>query len=290
MSQSVDRLKELLFDSETLALRDLAQRIDTVAATEAKARQDLLHRLELVAHDDAASREDITRRLAQLAESESQSREELSRRVDGLAALDARTRDDLRATLDDVYARAGNHEHLTRSVSEIISEALRRAEVERHSELSQSIAPLVVSTIKTELRNSQDEMVEALYPITGRLVKSYVASAIKDLTEQMNRRLEQNPVMLRLQSLTTGRPVGELALAGAQDFAIEELYLIRRGSGELVSHWPQNASSGREHAMSGVLAAVNEFANEAFSATDASLRQIDLGGERVYLRGSVTYL
>ena len=151
------------------------------------------------------------------------------------------------------------------------------------------MAPLVVTTIKAELKNSQDEMVEALYPITGRLVKAYVASAIKDLTEEMNRRLEQNPVMLRLQSLTTGRSVGELALAGTQDFEILELFLIRRGSGELVAHWPE-AASGREQLMSGVLAAVNAFANEAFAADEGALRQIDLGEEAVYLRGSQLYL
>lgn len=254
MSQSVDRLKELLFDSETLAIQDLARRLDG------------------------------------FSESESRSRADIGRRIDSLADLDARAREELKARLEEVYNRAGNTEHLTKSVTEVISEVLRRAEVERHAELSQSLAPLLISTIKTELRNSQDQMVEALYPITGRLVKSYVASAIQDLTAQMNRRLEQNPVMLRVQSLMTGRPVGELLLASTRDFAVKELYLIRRGSGELVAHWPDTGSSGREHAVSGVLAAVNEFASEAFSATEQNLRHIDLGGEVVYLRGSPIYL
>lgn len=254
MSQSVERLKQLLFDDEAVALQELSRRIDGVAEVEQRSRDDL------------------------------------ARRIEGLAAIDAKARDELRQVIDAVYARAGDTERMTASVSEIISEALRRAEVSKHSELSQTIAPLIVTTIKAELRNSQDEMVEALYPITGRLVKSYVASALKDLTDQMNRRLEQNPVMLRLQSLATGRSVGELALAGTQDFDVKELFLIRRGSGELVAHWPDSPMSGREHAMSGVLAAVNEFANEAFSADQASLRQIDIGGEEVYLRGSPVYL
>ncbi|HPG89221.1 MAG TPA: hypothetical protein PLD46_06175, partial [Hyphomicrobium sp.] len=199
MSQSVERLKELLFDSETLALQDLARRLDTYA------------------------------------ESESKSRETLSSRLDGLAELDARAREELKVRIDEVYAHAGNTEHLTKSVAEIISEALRRAEVAEHAELSRSLAPLLVSTIKTELRNSQDQMVEALYPITGRLVKSYVASAIQDLTNQMNRRLEQNALMLRVQSVMTGRSVGELLLASSRDFTVKELYLIRRGSGEMVA-------------------------------------------------------
>ena len=235
MSQSVTRLKELLFDNEAQALKDLALRLDTLAQT----------------HNLSSS--------------------------------------ELKQQLDVILDRVGDSEKLTESVADIIDEALRRAEVSKHSELSLSIAPLVVTTIKAELKNSQDEMVEALYPITGRLVKSYVASAIKDLAEDMNRRLEQNPLMLRLQSLTTGRSVGELALASTQDFRVLELFLIRRGSGELVAHWPQEAG-GREHLMSGVLAAVNAFASEALAAEEASLREIDLGEETVYLRGSQLYL
>lgn len=224
-----------------------------------------------------------------LFDNEAQALVELSRRIDKVAGDDETARAALRADIAAVMERAGNAERFTASVAEIIDEALRRAEVHKHSELSLSIAPLVVTTIKAELKNSQDEMVEALYPITGRLVKAYVASAIKDLAEDMNRRLEQNPVMLRLQSLATGRSVGELALASTQDFEVGELFLIRRGSGELVAHWPQVAS-GREHLMSGVLAAVNAFANEALAADEASLRQIDLGDETVYLRGSQLYL
>lgn len=235
MSQSVNRLKQLLFEPEALALA------------------------------------------------------ELERRVAQMDARGGQERDALRSQIEVVLERAGSTEKFTQSVADTLDEALRRAEVQNHAQLSLSIAPLVVTTIKAELKNSQDEMVEALYPITGRLVKAYVASAIKDLTEEMNRRLEMNPVMLRLQSLMTGRSVGELALASTQDFQILELFLIRRGSGELVEHWPQIAS-GREHLMSGVLAAVNAFANEALSADEGALRQIDLGEETVYLRGSQLYL
>ena len=225
-----------------------------------------------------------------LFDSEAQALENLSRRIDSVAAADETARTEIKNEIAGVIERAGTTERFTASVSEVLNDALQRAEVESHTDLSNTIAPLVVTTIKTELRNSQDEMVEALYPITGRLVKAYVASAIKDLTEDMNRRLEQNAVMLRLQSLATGRSVAELALAGTQDFAVEELFLIRRGSGELIAHWPEVSGNGREQLMSGVLAAVNAVANEAFAADDSSLRQIELNESTVYLRGSPLYL
>ena len=230
--------------------------------------------------------EGVTRLKQLLFDSEEQELQNLSRRLDSLAVTDARGRDELRALIEQVFERAGTPERLSVSVSEVLSTALRRAEITEHDQLADSIAPLVVATIKTELRNSQDELVEALYPMTGRLVKSYVASAIKDLAQQMNRRIEQNAVMLRLQSLMSGKSVAELAMASTQVFAVRDLYLIRRGTGELLARWPQSANSDREHAMSGILAALNEFANEALAADQGSLRQIDLGDEGVYLRTS----
>lgn len=290
MSQNIERLKELLFESETSALAELSKRIAELSASEANARDQLSRRLEAISDNDRLILKALQNRLFELIEGTAEAREDYERRVREVSEIDAAARSDLLARIDNLNTRAGNEERLTESVADVIADALRRAEVKNHAELSHAIAPLVVSTIKTELRNSQDEMVEALYPITGRLVKSYVASAIKDLTEQMNRRIEQNPVMLRLQSVTTGRPIAELALAGAQDFEIKDLYLIRRGSGELLAHWPESLSNGREHMMSGVLAAINEFANEALSAENASLREIDIGGAQIYLRGSPNYL
>lgn len=290
MSQNVERLKQILFENETVALSELSERIARLTANEARAREELARRLDGIAASDANSANELRTRIAELVAAGESARHDFQRHIDNIAEIDAHARSELSARLDNLHDRAGDEERLTASVAQIISDALRRAEVSHHIELSEAIAPLIVTTIKTELRNSQDEMVEALYPITGRLVKAYVASAITDLTEEMNRRLEQNAVMLRLQSLATGRSVSELALSSANDFAIKELYLIRRSTGELIAHWPQRPVSGREHVMSGVLAAVNEFANEALSADQSSLREIDLGGEQLYLRGSPVYL
>ena len=48
MSQSVDRLKALLFDDEAQALSDLARRVESVAEIDARGREELRHTLEQV--------------------------------------------------------------------------------------------------------------------------------------------------------------------------------------------------------------------------------------------------
>ncbi len=208
-----------------------------------------------------------------------------------IAAAESRAREDMQATLEALVARTGSKESLETSVAEVIDGALRKAETDRHQELAAAVAPLVVRTVRTEIRNSKDELVAALYPMTGRMVKAYIASAMKDLANDINRRLEANPLMLRLRSLATGRSMGELAMADTQRLHVEELYLIRRGTGELLGRWPEaTETQGRDHVMSGILTAINEFSTEALGDEGSALRQIDLGERQLYLRASPNYL
>lgn len=250
MSHGVSKLKELLFDTEAERLDGLAQRLEALSTQTQDTRRALSERQ---AYEEGA-------------------RAELARRIDA------------------VFERAGSNERLARSVANVLDNAFQRAETERHDALTNAVAPVVVKTIKTEIFNSRDDLVEALYPMTGQMVKAYVASAMKDLVNQVNRRLEQNPLMLRIKSLTTGRSMAELAIAESQRLAVDELLLIRRGTGELVARWPQRSNSNHDHVMSGVLTAINSFASEALDSNEAVLRQIDLGASQVYLRASPAYL
>lgn len=294
MSENVSRLKELLFDGETRTLAELQQRIDAVASQEVRTRTELAAELKRLAESQPAE----LRRLAQIFEQErngirrfaemsERDRAEMRRQ---LAETGSR-QDALTHRLEAVFERAGTQERLELSVAGVIDGALRRAEIDRHDDLAQAMAPLVVRTIKTEIRNSRDELAEALYPLTGRMVKAYVASAMKDLVDEINRRLEQNALMLRLRSLVTGRSLAELALADAQRVAVQEVYLIRRGTGELVGRWPHTAPhSEQDQVMSGILAAINDFASEAFKGDGSALRHVDLEASQVYLRASPAYL
>lgn len=320
MSQNVAQLKALLFDGEARAIADLSRRIDALADAEKRARAELA--AELSKQAAAGDRENLQvteqrlRELRQLAESHAaELKQQRAEAALQLAERHAETAEHLRRLhaeaaalkshadaeseraraaekrLEAVYERAGTADRLESNVAVVIDGALRRAEVDKHHDVSNAMAPFVVRTVRAEIANSRDELVEALYPMTGRIVKAYVASAIRDLIEETNRRLEMNPLMLRLRSLTTGRSVAELALADSQRLKIDELYLIRRGSGELIGRWPDTpATANRDHVLSGILTAINDFASEAFQGEGSALRQIDLEDSRVYLRASPVYL
>jgi outer membrane protein OmpA-like peptidoglycan-associated protein len=274
--KGVHLLKELLFERETRRLDDLGRRQERDAAA-------------------------ATQQYSVLAEQQAvQAR---------LQAEQARLQKDLDERLTAVFARAGTAEKLQHSVAEIIDGALREAEVERHEQLSRAVAPLVVRTIKNQLKESQDEMVDALYPITGRLVQSYVQSAVNEMMQKINAKLGGGgSELIKAQSNATGLPAGELALAEANQLEVEELFLVRRASGELVSHWErpevaarrkatatndQGRASGdsRDQLFSGYLSGIMSLSEEAFGATPGSFRTLTLeNGDRIFVRGSPAHL
>ncbi len=261
MADTVDKLKELLFKQEAATIAELELRIARVAEAELQARTQIAEGLKQL---------DAIRRV-----------EEESR------ALHTR----LEQRFTELNSRTGTPEALRTSVAQVLDDVILEARQTKQDDLSRALAPMLVKTIKAELKNNQAEMVEALYPITGQLVKSYVASAMRDLTNRLNRGLQSNGAMLRLRSIFSGYSMAELRLAETQRLEVEELYLIRRGSGELLRRFPESlVRSNSDAHMSGVLAAINDFAATAFEGDGGHLRSFDLDDFTLFLRVSPVYL
>lgn len=206
--------------------------------------------------------------------------------------------DDIRAQLEAHHERIGSDEVMRDSVSGVLAGALKDARIRQHKQVADAIAPILVEGMKREIKNSRDEMVDALYPIMGRLVSAYVSSAVADVMNQTNQRLESGLsgrfLYLRAKALLTGRSYQELAIADRQMFRIGELMLIRRGSGVLIDHLKLDdddaaavpTTSHDSALVSGVVAAIHDFAQDAFSGNKSTLRSVDMGDETIYLRAT----
>ena len=197
----------------------------------------------------------------------------------------------LQQSLDALAARVGDDPRLEASTAQVLAGALRRAEVERHGEMAQAMAPMVVAAIRSEIVNSRDVMVEALYPITGRLVAAAVANAFRELVERIETRIDSllssQLWRLRLRALTTGRPLSEILLEAAQKPTVRRLFALERASGLLVASWSaEGVTTESPELVSGMIAAVSQFASEAFSSEHGELRTLDMGASRILLRAS----
>ncbi len=194
--------------------------------------------------------------------------------------------------------RIGDDDSLRRSVADVLAEALREADVKNHRELAAAIAPIIVAAIRREIRNASDEVVDAMYPIMGRLIRAYVASAIRDLIEQTNRQIESGLsarfIRLRIKSLFTRTPYRTLLMRDAQELRVSSVYIINRSSGSLIESWNADTAAPDDarddYLIGGMLTAINNFAAESLPERESELRALDLSDCRVYLRASATYL
>ncbi len=204
--------------------------------------------------------------------------------------------DALQHETEALAARVGDNARFEEATAEVLAGALRRAEIANHRELSQAMAPLVLAAIRSEIVNSRDMMVEALYPITGRLVAAAVASAFRDLVATINARLDRllstQMWRLRLRALATGRPISEILLEAAQRPQVRLMLALERGSGRLLASWradgPAHEATDLEspELVGGLIAAISQFAAEAFSSQHGELRTLDMGASRILLRAS----
>ena len=162
----------------------------------------------------------------------------LSRHQHAGSEAELRERNALARRIDELAERTGGDAQLRRSVARVIDGAILDAEGVRHDELKKALAPMVRQTFQAEIKleATQEDLASALYPKIGDMIRRFIASAMRDMMDTINRRLESgltnNRFMLKLRSLTTGRSMAELALADTQHFTVDELHLIRRGSGE----------------------------------------------------------
>lgn len=205
----------------------------------------------------------------------------------------------IRDIVEQHHDRIGTDERLSETVSTVLAESFKAADIKNHRELANAVSPLVVTSIKREIVNSRDEMVEALYPIMGRLVSAYVSAAVRDAMESTNQRLESGLSLrflrLRLKSLFTRRPYHELAMLESGSPRVRELLLIKRSSGVLVDRWlspgePAEASGKSGALIGGLLSAINDFARQAFAGGSDELRALDIGGSRLFLRTSAAHI
>jgi outer membrane protein OmpA-like peptidoglycan-associated protein len=212
--------------------------------------------------------------------------------IEGVNETQAREQLELLGRVEQLFERSGTEERFRTSVANVLDQSFQEAELRKHDELSRAMAPLVVNTIKAELRNSQDELVQIMYPITGRMVRAFVVAEMKKLADSVNSGIDHHPTMLRLRSLISGKPVSDLAIADSQRLKVEEIFLIRRGSGELLGRWPANdqALSNADIHMSGLLSAINDIASSAFDDEGGHFKSFEYEGFNVHMRGSPMYL
>jgi len=204
----------------------------------------------------------------------------------------------LEKELTALKEQIANKESLISSLDPIITDLLERKISYSKQEMAEALAPIMGDAIRHQIAEAKDDVVDALYPIIGKTIRKSVAEAMKKLVETVNQKIDQalrrSLFKKRIQSKITGVFTGELVLKDAMPFQIEQIFLIHKESGLLLSHVSseQAGVTISQDLISAMLTAIRDFVSEAFKTDkDQELDEIQYGDSKILLEmGHYSYL
>ena len=174
--------------------------------------------------------------------------------------------------LAELKERIENIESRTRDVLEVLPPAIN-AGIEKDDSLVKAFKAPVSKSLKQAIREEPEEYAQILYPVMGPSIRRAITQAISAMMITINQTLESatsaQGLKLRLQSMRTGVPYGELALRRSLKFKVEHIYLIDRDSGMRITDIAgDGAHSLDSDAVSAMFSAIQAFVQDSFSQNE----------------------
>lgn len=159
-------------------------------------------------------------------------------------------------------------------------------------EIPKTLGPTITETLKSEIKNSQDAVVEALFPIIGKMIKKYVQHEMQILSEQINNKMNSafsfKSLKRKFKSKKTGVSEGDLMLQELAQPKIEQLMVIEKGSGLIISEYSKTNAID-DDMVAGMLTAIKSFAEDAFNKNNQELQYIEYDLFHIHLQNFSQY-
>lgn len=190
--------------------------------------------------------------------------------------------------VSDLEARTTDiAEVLPAAMSRVAGDPVNRPDFERP----------VVNTIRSAIKRDADSFAEALFPVLGPAIRRAVADALRSLVQRINVALENSftikGLRWRVEAARTGVPFAQIVLRHTMLYAVQEAFLIQRGSGLVLAKVQRDETLALdEDAVASMLTAIQSFIQDSFGASsDEPLRSAELGDRTLWvINGPVAVL
>ncbi len=205
----------------------------------------------------------------------------------------------LEQELEGLREQINQKDRLIKTLEPVITDILDYKIANSKDEMARSLAPVMSEAIKRQVSEARDDVVDALYPVVGRMVTRAVAEAMKRLTAQINQSLNKtfdfNLWKTRIKAKVFRMDAGELILAGAAPFDLQQVFLISRESGLLIAYASRDEQGdidSEARVIGGMLTAIKSFVETSFArGSQGELREIEHSDRTIRIdSGRYTYL
>lgn len=159
-------------------------------------------------------------------------------------------------------------------------------------EVPEKLGPAITEALSFEIKNSQDKVVEALFPIIGKMIKKYIQQEMRLLSESINNQLQSTfsiqKIKRKIKAIFITASESEIILSELNKSKIEQIFVIEKGSGLLVSSASKEESID-EDMIAGMLTAIKSFVEDAFSKKDQSLELIQYELYHIHIQNFSSY-
>ncbi len=124
-------------------------------------------------------------------------------------------------------------------LSEYLASVIQKSSEKDIAGLSHALQSVISPAISREIENNKDSMIDALYPIMGGMISKYVTQSIKELMENINKKIESGLSLKgykrKIKAKLTGVSEAELLLEESSDASILSLFVIHKETGLLIA-------------------------------------------------------
>lgn len=170
-----------------------------------------------------------------------------------------------------IQDRLENLEKRTQDVSSVVAEAIQmRREKGDDEALADALAPTIQETLRESVRRDPQVLADALFPVMGPAIRKSISETLRSMLESFNEALEHSlswqGLKWRIESFRTGRPFAEIVLMHSLLYRVEQVFLIHRETGLVLSHVVAPTAASQDADMvAGLLSAIQQFARDSFT-------------------------
>ena len=176
----------------------------------------------------------------------------------------------------------------TRDVAEVLPTAIEKR-IEQDEKLAKALQQPISKSIKSSIQREPKEYADILYPIMSPAIRMSITSAIRSMLATINQTVESATSIRgwrwRMESMKTGVPYAEIALRHALLYRVEQVFLIDKESGLLISSVVnEDVVEKDSDAVSAMFTAIQSFVQDSFSGNqEDQLTDMAVGEHRVWV-------
>ncbi|MCA9262862.1 MAG: OmpA family protein, partial [Planctomycetales bacterium] len=153
-------------------------------------------------------------------------------------------------------------------LSEILPGAVRLAD-EGDESLARALGPLFTKSFDNTVKRHPQSIVNAISPIMGPAIRQSIRQTLQAMLQGFNQVIEHTfsakGLSWRWESWRTGIPFAQVVLFHSLKYRVDEVYLIHRETGLLLSHAVDpSVTQPDADIISGMLTAIQSFIHDSF--------------------------